>query len=144
MVSIKKKITKVFKKKDSAKKEEAAVEVAAEPSAPQAPTPPTYDALIEARENDEANVSMPKDDIRDEEGMVVVEDVTDMEEHLSVVEEGLTNEEQEEVEEETNSQGVSEIVAPATPAPQETKVVDEAPAPSPGFLCGITNCLGRD
>ena len=98
---------------------------------------------MEARENDEANVSMPKDDIRDEEGMVVVEDVTDIEEHLSVVEEATTNEEQEE-EEEAASQGVSEIVAPDTPAPEEAKVVDEAPAASPGFLCGITNCLGRD
>ena len=138
---INRKITKVFKKKDSAKKAEAAaVDVAPEPSAPPAPTPPT-DALMEARENDEANVSMPKDDIRDEEGMVVVEDVTDMEEYLSVVEEGATNEEKEE-EDEVASQGVSEIV-PDTPAPEETKVVEEAPVASP-FLCGITNCLGRD
>ena len=138
---INRKITKVFKKKDSAKKAEAAAaDVAPEPSAPPAPTPPT-DALMEARENDEANVSMPKDDIRDEEGMVVVEDVTDMEEYLSVVEEGATNEEKEE-EDEVASQGVSEIV-PDTPAPEETKVVEEAPVASP-FLCGITNCLGRD
>ena len=137
---INRKITKVFKKKDSAKKTEAAaVDVAPEPSAPPAPTPPT-DALMEARENDEANVSMPKDDIRDEEGMVVVEDVTDMEEYLSVVEEGATNEEKEE--DEVASQGVSEIV-PDTPAPEETNLVEEAPVASP-FLCGITNCLGRD
>ena len=34
---------------------------------------------MEARENDEANVCMPKDDIREEQGMVIVEDVTDME-----------------------------------------------------------------
>jgi len=119
-------------KKDSSKKSAAA---APEPSAP---APPTYDALMEARENDEANVCMPKDDIREEQGMVIVEDVTDMEEYLSVVEEVPTTQEQETQEEEE----VSEMVEPATPA--EMKVVDEAPIKSSGFMCGITNCLGRD
>ena len=90
---------------------------------------------MEARENDEANVCMPKDDIREEEKLVIVEDVTDMEEYLSVVEEATTKEEMDL--EEAAAQ--KEITAPA-----EMKVVDEAPVANPSFLCGITNCLGRD
>mmetsp|Transcript_22184 Transcript_22184/g.31702 ORF Transcript_22184/g.31702 Transcript_22184/m.31702 type:complete len:129 (-) Transcript_22184:118-504(-) len=128
MVSIKKKIKKVFKK-DSSKKTEAAADVSPGPAAP---TASTYDALMEARENDEANVCMPKDDIRDEEKMVIVEDVTDMEEYLSVVEEVTTKEEMDLGEDEP------------TQTPAEMKVVDEAPVAARSFMCGITNCLGGD
>ncbi len=93
----------------------------------------TYDAVMEARENDEANVCMPKDDIRDEEKLVIVEDVTDMEDYLSVVEEVTTKEEMD--------LGEEEAVQP--PAEMKVVEVDEAPV-ARSFMCGITNCLGRD
>ncbi len=100
---------------------------------------------MEARENDEANVCMPKDDIRDEDGFRgIVEDVTDMEDYLSVVEEAATKEEQEEQDEVEEDEEADDIVA--HPTPEEMKVVDEAPVKvsSPRFLCGMVQCLGRD
>ncbi len=77
---------------------------------------------------------MPRDDIREEEKLVIVEDVTDMEEYLSVVEEATTKEEMD----------LEEAAQKEITAPPEMKVVDEAPVANPSFLCGITNCLGRD
>ncbi len=127
--SLLRKIKSVFKK-DAAKKSAAET----------TPTPRDYDALMEARENDEANVCMPKNDIRDEDGFGIVEDVTDMEEHLSVVEEAPTKEEQEEQEKEDE---VDDIVA--QPTPEEMKVVEPpVKVSSPRFFCGMTQCLGRD
>ena len=127
------KLKSVFKKdKGASKKTDAAVE-------PSVPPPPTYDALMEARENDEANVSMPKNDIRDD-GVGIMEDVTDMEEYLSVVEEASTQEEK-------NSQDEGDDDDIMThPNPAEMKVVEEPPAPvsSSRFFCGLTNCLGKD
>ena len=143
------KIKNVFKKSSSKEADDADAAAAAPEPTPSAP--PTYDALMEARQNDEANVCMPKDDIRDEEDMGIVEDVTDMEEHLSVVEEATSKQEeeqdeQEEVEdvvEDTQAAEAEEIVALSTPA--EMKVVEEEPVKmSSPFMCGITNCLGRD
>lgn len=132
---------RIIRKLKSVFKRSAAKKADAEPTSPL----PTYDALMEARENDEANVCMPKDDIRDEDGFRgIVEDVTDMEDYLSVVEEAATKEEQEEQDEVEEDEEADDIVA--HPTPEEMKVVDEAPVKvsSPRFLCGMVQCLGRD